>query len=43
MFSSKVMAVLALLAAACFIGLLTLQYMEFSFFATTPSVWPGQP
>ncbi len=43
MFSSKIMAILALLAVVCFVALITLQYLEWSYFATTPSVWPGNP
>ncbi len=40
MFSSKVLALLALIAAVCFLALIGLQIGELMYYGAEPSVWP---
>ena len=40
MLSTKILAILTLLAVICFAGLVAVQYAEFSFFSAPSSVWP---
>lgn len=40
MFSSKVLAILALIAALVLVAVIAAQYFEMSFYSAAPSVWP---
>ena len=41
MSSSKLFSILAIVAVVCFVTLITLQFVELSFYDASPSVWPA--